>query len=217
MPLLIDHDPAAHAVLLGVAVATIGAEVGATYLGQAREGRRDLWGSVTEGILLLRRRDEAASDDRWTKQVLIAGVIGGLLAAYLIAKDEPPLRAFANNWWTLAAGAVLALAGIALRAWAVWTLGRAFRREVAIQGNQPLVRRGPYRWLRHPAYAGNLLTFSGLGLGLGSWLSAAVLFALTFLAQIPRIRVEERTLEQAFGDEYVAFERSTARLIPGLW
>src|SRR5919202_6085284 len=117
----------------------------------------------------------------------------------------------------LGAGAVVALAGIGLRTWAVWTLGRSFRREVTLERNQPLVGRRPYRWLRHPAYAGNLLTFTGLGLALGSWLSAAVLFALIFLAQLPRIRVEERTLEHAFGGEYVAYECSTARLIPGLW
>jgi protein-S-isoprenylcysteine O-methyltransferase Ste14 len=76
---------------------------------------------------------------------------------------------------------------------------------------------GPYRWVRHPAYAGNLLTYAGLGLILGSWLSAAVVFAAAFIGLLPRIKLEERTLERAFGPDYLEYERATARLIPHLW
>src|SRR6478672_8739085 len=98
------------------------------------------------------------------------------------------------------------------RSWSVWTLGRHFRRDVTIEADQRVITAGPYRWVRHPAYAGNLLTYGGLGLALGSWVSAAVVLTVAFVGLLPRIKLEERTLEQAFGSAYVDYERATARL-----
>jgi protein-S-isoprenylcysteine O-methyltransferase Ste14 len=71
--------------------------------------------------------------------------------------------------------------------------------------------------VRHPAYAGNLLTYGGLGLAFGSWVSAAVVLTAAFVGLLPRIKLEERTLERAFGSAYVNYERATARLVPHLW
>jgi protein-S-isoprenylcysteine O-methyltransferase len=99
----------------------------------------------------------------------------------------------------------------------VWTLGRYFRREVTIETDQHVITTGPYRWVRHPAYAGNLLVYGGLGLASGSWVSAAVVLAAAFVGLLPRIKLEERTLERAFGSAYIDYERETARLIPHLW
>jgi protein-S-isoprenylcysteine O-methyltransferase Ste14 len=93
----------------------------------------------------------------------------------------------------------------------------AAREDVTIEADQRVITAGPYRWVRHPAYSGNLLTYGGLGLALGSWVSAAVVLTVTFVGPLPRIKLEERTLEQAFGSAYVDYERATARLIPHLW
>ena len=215
-PLLIQHDHAAHDLLVGIAVAAVAAELGSTYFGQARSGQRRLFGSVAEALFLRKRRDVTASD-RWTKQILVALVLAGFFAAYLVAAHEPTLRWYANNWNTLFVGAAIALVGVALRSWAVWTLGRFFRREVTVEAGQRVVRTGPYQWLRHPAYTGNLLTFAGIGLALGSWVSAVLLLAVSIGAHVPRIYVEETELERSFGDEYRDYERTTARLIPGIW
>lgn len=216
LPLLIEHDHAAHDVLVAVVAAAVAGEVAATYLGQARSGQRRLVGSLAEA-LFLRQRGDATAADRWTKQILVASVVAGFGAAYAVAAHEPGLRAFANSWDTLVVGAAVALFGVGLRSWAVWTLGRFFRREVTVEAGQRVVRSGPYRWIRHPAYTGNLLTFAGIGLALGSWVSAAVLLAVSFAGHLPRIHVEEAELERSFGVEYRDYERTTARLIPGVW
>jgi len=47
--------------------------------------------------------------------------------------------------------------GIALRQWAITTLGQCFVGHVLVQPGQAVVRSGPYRWLRHPSYAGHWL------------------------------------------------------------
>jgi protein-S-isoprenylcysteine O-methyltransferase Ste14 len=108
-------------------------------------------------------------------------------------------------------------AGIALRVWGVATLGRFFRRVVVVQEGHHVVTAGPYHWLRHPAYAGNLLSYLGLGVALGNWLSIGACVAIPVVAHLPRIQVEEATLTEALGEEYRAYARRTARLIPRIW
>jgi protein-S-isoprenylcysteine O-methyltransferase Ste14 len=191
--LLIESDHAAREVLVAVVAAAAVAEVVATYLGQARDGRRRIGPTVAEAVLLT-RRDSARANDRGTKQILVVAALVGLLFGWGIA-HVPALRTYANTWWTLAIGASIALAGVVLRSWSVWTLGRHFRREVTIEADQRVITTGPYKWVRHPAYAGNLLTYAGLGLALGSWVSAAVVLTAAFVGLLPRIKLEERTLD----------------------
>jgi protein-S-isoprenylcysteine O-methyltransferase Ste14 len=216
MPLLLN-DPAASEVIGAAVVAMLVGEVVATYLGQARDGERRLLGSLAESVLLVRRRGPAVSQDRWTKWIVVLASRVSVFAALAIAALVPGLRAYANDWWTLGLGVAAVLAGVALRAWAILTLGRYFRREVTIESGQRLVRRGPYRRLRHPSYAGILLSVAGLGLAFGSWAGAAVALLAMFAGMLPRIRVEERALAQAFGADYTDYADSTARVLPHVW
>ena len=140
----------------------------------------------------------------------------GVAAALAIA-NVSGLRVFANNWWTLGLGIAIVLVGAALRDWSILSLGRYFRREVTIEPSQRLVRRGPYRALRHPSYAGLVLIFAGFGLTFGSWVGAGVALLIVFVGMLPRIRVEERALAQAFGAEYADYANSTARVLPHVW
>ena len=216
MPWLL-HDPLASWLVGGAALVLVAGEVGATYVGRARDGERRPLGSVAEALLLTRRRDGVRSRDRGTVWVVALGARVGIVAALLIAAREPGLRAYANDWWTLGLGIAIVVAGVALRAFAIVTLGRFFRRTVTIEPGQRLVRAGPYRVVRHPSYAGLVLAVGGLGLAFGSWFGAAVALLCMLLALLPRIRVEERALRQAFGAEYDDYARSTARLVPRVW
>ncbi|TML47106.1 MAG: isoprenylcysteine carboxylmethyltransferase family protein [Actinobacteria bacterium] len=114
-------------------------------------------------------------------------------------------------------GVGIVLVGAALRDWAILSLGRYFRREVTIEPGQRIVRRGPYRVLRHPSYTGIFLIFAGFGLAFGSWVSAAVALLIVFAGMRPRIWVEERALSQAFGADYEDYANSTARVLPYIW
>jgi protein-S-isoprenylcysteine O-methyltransferase Ste14 len=215
--LLIQRDSLARDLLIATIVAAVVGELAATYLGRARDWSRRPGDSVLETVLLHRRRDDGRVEDRWTKEILIGSLVGGLLAAYVVAVHVPSLRAEANDWWTLGAGVCVALVGIAVRSWAIWTLGRYFRREVTIEADQPLIRTGPYRWVRHPAYAGTVLTYAGIGIALGSWVSGAIVLVAALVGLIPRIRVEERALERNFGRDYAEYRLTTARLVPHVW
>ena len=219
MPLLISDDTTARWLLYGTATAAVLAEIGATYVGQARSGAgRGLRALGASAVATTTGRSRGGQpSDRGTKNLLIWSAVLGLTACILIAVNVPSLRFGANTWTTLVIGLTLAWLGVSLRVWAVWSLGSFFQREVRIQADHFVWRGGPYRWLRHPAYAGTLISYLGYGLAIGSWVGALVWVALVLLAYIPRIRVEEAELTRALGDSYRDYSRSTARLVPGVW
>ncbi len=122
-----------------------------------------------------------------------------------------------GGWIVFGLGELVFLAGLALRYWAVLTLGRFFKVTVSIQAGHRVVRSGPYRVLRHPSYTGVLAILLGLGLILGTWIGLAALIVLPLIGVLIRIRVEERVLLDALGDEYASYAAATKRLVPGVW
>jgi protein-S-isoprenylcysteine O-methyltransferase Ste14 len=70
-------------------------------------------------------------------------------------------------------GVIVMWVGLATRVWAVAALGGAVRTTVEVDPDQAVVITGPYKWIRHPSYAGLLLIVAGLGLAIGNWLSVA--------------------------------------------
>jgi protein-S-isoprenylcysteine O-methyltransferase Ste14 len=214
---LLLHDPFAHWLVVATAVAVVVGEIIATYLGHARDVEGRVLRSLADSLLLyVHRRGAAIRQDRGTRLIIALALYLGIAAALAIAK-VPRLRIYANNWWTLGVGVAIVLAGAALRDWAIVSLGRYFRREVSIEPGQRILRRGPYRVLRHPSYTGIFLILAGFGLTFGSWVSAAVALLIVFAGTLPRIRVEERALAQAFGSDYANYTNSTDRVLPHIW
>lgn len=82
----------------------------------------------------------------------------------------------------------------AARIWVVAALGRYWTTRIITVPGQPLVRRGPYRFLRHPNYLIVVLEIAVLPLCFGLW-QIAVLFSIANLALLAhRIRVEDSAL-----------------------
>jgi protein-S-isoprenylcysteine O-methyltransferase Ste14 len=201
--LLVTHHDAARTAIFATIAAGLVLEVLATLA--RRGGLREALGVPSGSVL-----------DRGTKHVLVVLLVGGVVASTFIAR-VPSLRARANTWLTYGIGLGVLAAGIALRLWAVWSLGRYFRREVTIEPGQTVHRTGPYRFVRHPAYSGDILIAAGFGLAWGSWVGAAVALVLALAGHLPRIRVEEAELQRAFGESYASYARGRARLVPGVW
>lgn len=182
-----------------------------------------LWGWTATSLLILsftldsflgKRYAGGSSDtDGASCKILVASMGLNLALLYL---------ASALGWgvWNSAprtsgiAGIVCIVLGLGLRYAAIFTLGKCFTWRVSILTSHPLVRRGFYRYLRHPSYTGGLLAFIGVALAFRSWLSLLV-FSLTYVpAILHRIRVEERVLAEHFGDAFQAYRKETRRLIP---
>lgn len=112
-------------------------------------------------------------------------------------------------------GLLVTATGLFVREWALIMLGRFFSRTVQIEAGHKIIKEGPYRWLRHPAYTGMILIYTGLIMSIGTWLGALLTFIVIAGTFLYRISVEERALLHAFGDEYRQYMRQTWKLFPG--
>lgn len=109
---------------------------------------------------------------------------------------------------------------VASSAWAFWVVvtNTYLSRLVRIQDDRGhrVVTTGPYRFVRHPMYAGLLVLFICVPLALGSWWGLVV-SALNVALFVLRTALEDRTLRQEL-DGYAEYaERVRYRLIPGVW
>jgi protein-S-isoprenylcysteine O-methyltransferase Ste14 len=113
-------------------------------------------------------------------------------------------------------GVALQAAGIALRGWSMHTLGTFYTRTLRTEDDQHVVDTGAYRFVRHPGYAGSLLTWAGLGLASRSMPVIVAVAALLGRAYQRRIGAEEELLRGELPG-YAEYCRSTKRLIPFVW
>lgn len=111
------------------------------------------------------------------------------LVAEVMAGARPP--AF---WpWALAVW----LAAQALRIAAILALGERWNVRIVVLPGEAPVRRGIYRWLRHPNYVAVALEFASAPLLFGAWRTLIAASLLNAVAMAVRIPAEERALEDA--------------------
>jgi len=111
----------------------------------------------------------------------------------------------------------LVAAGGALFVWARRTLGVNYSGHIMVGKEQELVQSGPYRFIRHPAYAGYLLMALGISLGYASLAGLISVFALLLPSLVYRIKVEGKLLSERFGEAYHQYASQVKRFIPDLW
>jgi len=148
-------------------------------------------------VLMIFRRAADITAPKWVEA-------GAWLSAMLPILFFTPTTA--STWYGL-----LPIPGLVLNLWALACLGKTFGIGPAHRG---LVLDGPYRWLRHPMYAGELLSLAGGLIGaFGIW--NLVLFMFFTATIVWRIFEEEKILRK---NGYAAYAGLVKwRLIPGLW
>ena len=117
-------------------------------------------------------------------------LIVALHAAWLIAIPLAVPAAAPVSWPLIGVFAALQL----LRVWILLSLGRYWTTRVISVPGAPLVRRGPYRFVRHPNYLLVSAEILVLPLAFGAWQVAMVLSALNAMLLAWRIRVENEAL-----------------------
>lgn len=114
-------------------------------------------------------------------------------------------------------GCLLVGFGITIRLAAVVALKKQFTLTVSLVERHELIETGVYRFVRHPAYLGHLVSLLGIGVILGNSVGLAALVVLPLAGIVYRIHVEESALFGYFGAAYQAYARRTKRLLPGIW
>jgi protein-S-isoprenylcysteine O-methyltransferase Ste14 len=100
-------------------------------------------------------------------------------------------------------------------AWSVWSL-RVLGRNVSVLAQaRAVVDRGPYRWVRHPLYAGEIVSSLGVALAMNS-LAALTCWLVLCGLQVYRAMREEQLLLYSLPD-YSDYRARTAALVPGVF
>jgi protein-S-isoprenylcysteine O-methyltransferase Ste14 len=155
---------------------------------------------------------DTSRDDRGTTRMIVAAYATAVTVAPMVRLRWPPQlpRAAAP------VGVSLEAAGLALRAWSMHTLGRSYSRTLRVEDAQHTVERGPYRFVRHPGYAGSLLIWTGFALTSRSLPVVESVGGLLALAYQRRVAAEEALLRRDLPG-YEAYTKRTKRLIPFVW
>jgi protein-S-isoprenylcysteine O-methyltransferase Ste14 len=170
---------------------------------------------------VLRQGDEAVSleagpSDRGTSGLIAVGfastLASGLLAPVL-GRLGPGKTAGPGP---IVAGQGMMLAGLAMKVWAMRTLGRFYTRTLRTAADQTVVQDGSYRLVRHPGYVGTLLIWAGFGWAMRNWLLGLLNTMVLLAVYGRRIQVEEAMLAETLGEPYREYQRRTWRLVPGL-
>jgi protein-S-isoprenylcysteine O-methyltransferase Ste14 len=113
-------------------------------------------------------------------------------------------------------GVALFIAGVCLYFISRLTLGRFFSEAIRIKPEHKLITSGPYRFIRHPIYLGEILYFLSIPMIFGSIYGFIVMLVLIPML-IHRIGVEERVLVSKFGQEYIEYTQKTKKIIPCIY
>jgi len=160
------------------------------------------WAWLLVGLVALQRLAELFIARRNTRRLLAEGgvEIGAghyplivlthvtwLAAVLVLVPPQAPV-----NWSLLGLFVLLQLA----RAWVLVSLGQFWTTRIITAPGLPLVRRGPYRYLRHPNYVIVVAEIAILPLIFSAWWIALAFSVLNGILLVHRVRIENRVLAE---------------------
>jgi protein-S-isoprenylcysteine O-methyltransferase Ste14 len=159
--------------------------------------------AVAFAAFTVQRAEPARRSREWPAFVACTVAMGAILIV------SPPASGTSAN--LLVAGDAVAVVGCLWLLASVLALGRCFGVLPEARG---FVLRGPYRFVRHPVYLGEIVALAGLVLAAPvAW--NVIVLVLFVIAQVVRTHLEERALQDAFA-QYAPYAETTGRLLPRL-
>lgn len=163
------------------------------------------------------RMTDHADAKAWDRVLAPATAVGGASILIVAGLDARFGWSPAFTLLPKSVALLLILAGYALGSYALLA-NRFFSGMVRIQTERGhhVVSGGPYRWVRHPGYAGALVSYLATPVFLDSWW-AFVPAALLTIALVVRTHLEDKTLHEELPGYADYAGRVRYRLLPGIW
>ncbi len=155
-------------------------------------------------LLLVRSDATAKSRSALPRIAAYAGTFGPFLLGF--APSSEVTRGLAL------VGVSLQAAGMAFLMYSLGTLRRSFGVAPQVRA---LVRTGPYRFIRHPLYVGEIVTLTGFVV-VGPSTQKVVILAVTAGIQVYRAIQEERLMSR-HNEDYASYITATKRFVPGVF
>jgi protein-S-isoprenylcysteine O-methyltransferase Ste14 len=174
---------------------------------------RVVW--VVSGFLRSQLRRSSTVASRWGWVELFTLPEPFVLAAVtyaLFASDAPSDVRFPQAIGAIA-GAVIAVAAVALTGWAFLSLPSVGSGHYVLR-DQPIIDRGAYGWLRHPIYVGAFFIWLALAMAYWRLLPLVVLALYVVPIYLLYIREEERFMVERYGEAYEDYRRRVGGLLP---
>jgi protein-S-isoprenylcysteine O-methyltransferase Ste14 len=149
--------------------------------------------------------------ERWFERLGPFGLLFWPAVWLWIAIGAAPLASGARR----AVGVLLVVAGAALSGASIFLMGRAWRIGIDPENRTELAETGPYRWIRHPIYAGWLVMLVGTVVLVPHPLVPVAALVTTVGVLYEAVR-EERHLVGTFGERYARYLARTGRFAPRL-
>jgi protein-S-isoprenylcysteine O-methyltransferase Ste14 len=166
------------------------------------------WLATASGVKATAERKSFASSLAYRLPVVIGGILL-LVLRWHYPMNLPITPESIVTWY---AGAPVCVAGLAFCIWARWTLGGNWSSNVQFKEGHQLIRKGPYRFVRHPIYTGILVMCSAPAVQFGRvhfWLG----LLLVAIGLWIKLKQEERVMLKHF-PEYSEYQKQVRALLP---
>lgn len=174
-----------------------------------------IWGSIVglgtlAGLFKFRKS--------WDNGVVISGGVNLLYALLTIGSALDIIVIPTPDWWawTIApVGLMILSLGQGLGIWAARELKQNFSPKLVPTAEGSLITTGPFQICRHPIMLSMLMSWIGTGIALNS-IMIFVLYGLVAIAIMKRVALEEKLLEEKYGEQFQHYKLQTTSIVPFL-
>jgi len=136
-------------------------------------------------------------------------LVGLLLGIFKIGT----LEYTASNYSLRLIGLAVYLVFSWIQVWAYKTLGENYSQEIVIFKNHQLIKKGPFKFVRHPQYVSQILMDLGASFAVMSYIILPIaLFQIPFI--FFRASIEDKLMNKHFGEEFKAYKAKSGFMIP---
>jgi protein-S-isoprenylcysteine O-methyltransferase Ste14 len=171
---------------------------------------------ATQPPITIQQTKADKQSDKHSVLFILLGYLLGQLASIIEWAYFTEYREWAWDWQTIT-GLSLMTVGTIFRIWCIRTLGKFFTATVKTQEKQKIITSGAYKVVRHPSYSGAYIAAVGSSIFMHSLVAAIFTFVVLSIAYYIRIKAEEETLVNEFGEEYEAYRKRTKKLVPWVY